>query len=316
MTFLLALLVSLGGLSAVILGKYIQCLRQLRRITRRMEELRSGHGSGYFLIRTSNASINELAEELNLLSGHLRNLTNRTERLERAQRQIMTNIAHDLRTPLTSLSGYAELLKTDSHRDKVTTEKYIDIIFTKSQMLEALIRNFFDWAKLEADDVAPNLQKLNITIILQEVVATYYQDFEKIGVSPVLDFPAYSVFAWADPAGMERILGNLITNSIRYGYDGGIHGIKMREEQEKVWIEVWDCGKGIDPEDLSFIFDRLYMGEASRRMTSHGSGLGLSITKKLVEKQGGEILVRSVPYEKTSFSFYLLKTMHSGLDLN
>ncbi|WP_051775642.1 sensor histidine kinase [Paenibacillus tyrfis] len=301
------LLVFFMAACAVLLAAYIQCLRQIRSITQTLLEFQSGCESGPVFIRTRSMALKRLAEQLNLLAERVRTLTERMEHLEAVQKRIMTHIAHDLRTPLTSLSGYAEMLKNDRAWDEAAAKKYIDIIFAKSQRLSELVRNFFEWAKLEADDAPLNFQRVELTAKLQEIVVNFVQEFEKKETVPILELPRHRVFVWADVSGLERILNNLISNSIQHGHDGKTHGIKVWEEKDKerVWIEVWDRGRGVDPSDIPFIFERLYKGGGPSLEASRGSGLGLSITKKLVEKHGGEIVVRSTPFEQTAFSFYL-----------
>ncbi|HZD59784.1 MAG TPA: ATP-binding protein, partial [Anaerolineae bacterium] len=135
------------------------------------------------------------------------------------------------------------------------------------------------------------------------------QDCAQAGITPELQIPDKPLYIWGDPYSVERILENLLSNAIRYGRSGGIIGVGLREGPDKIWIDVWDRGRGIPPYDLPYIFDRLYTAESSRNSALQGSGLGLAITKRLVEKQHGEIFVESTPHEKTTFSFYLNKSM-------
>lgn len=297
------IIISLG--TALIVQSIHQMIffRQVKSISQGLAELRSNER--FFLHASTRSTVlNELAEQVNLIGDHLQSLNQRTKRLEKVQRQVMTHIAHDLRTPLTSLSGYAELLKNKVDLSHEEMTKYADIIFLKSQNMTRIIRDFFEWARLEADDVKMNFQKVNMVKKVEEVLLSFLQDFNHLGVEPILDLPKSPLWAWADPASIERILSNLITNSLRYGADGGKHGIRMWSKEGRVWIEIWDSGQGILPENIPFVFERLYKGKRHYGSSS-GSGLGLSITKKLIEKHHGEIFVHSVPFEKTSFTFYI-----------
>ena len=129
----------------------------------------------------------------------------------------------------------------------------------------------------------------------------YYKDLKKLNISPEINMPKEDVMIYADKASLSRIINNLLSNSIKYGNDGGKIGINLYKEAEKTIIEVWDNGKGINKEHIPYIFDRLYKVEESRNPLISSSGLGLSIVKELVEKNGGRIVVKSIPYEKTSF---------------
>ena len=150
-------------------------------------------------------------------------------------------------------------------------------------------------------------EKLDVGEKVVEVLASFYHEFEKAGITPSIEVPASPVYVYADASSTERILTNLLSNSLRYGADGGRIGVKVHEVAGKVWVEIWDNGKGISNEDMAHIFERLYTGETSRNICLQGSGLGLAITKMLVEKQNGEIFAESKPYERTAFSFYLQK---------
>ncbi|MED0670730.1 sensor histidine kinase [Aneurinibacillus aneurinilyticus] len=298
----LSLISALGIICAWLWIHRIVQARHIREITKVLAALRSDRELPLLHIRTGSPALNELAEQVNFLRDHLLSVGKRTEQLENIQRQVMTHIAHDLRTPLTSLSGYAELLKSQQLAKGTEMEKYADIIVQKSRKLTEIIRNFFEWARLESNDMPLQFQKVDMTKKVEEAMLSFLQQFEQAGVQPILELPKERLSVWADPASIDRILHNLISNSLKYGGEGGKHGIKLWKKRGRVWVEVWDCGRGIEPEHLPFIFDRLYKGGRSGRYDG-GSGLGLSITKKLIDKHQGEIFVRSVPYERTSFIF-------------
>lgn len=298
----------LAVICVAIIIRHYHYTKQIHKINYTLRDLlQADHKNTYFRLRTNDEKLIQLVKMLNSLIQQIEANNERTNQLENAHKKIMTHISHDLRTPLTSILGYIEVLKEDDTLCEDTRHEYLRITFSKAQRLTKLVQDFFALTKLETGDTKIKVQKVNLTVCLQEILVGFYQDFSKLNIEPKIDFPNKSVYVWADPNSLERILNNLISNALRYGKDGGKIGLTMRVELEKVWVDVWDRGQGISEDDLPYIFERLYTGKASRNRHLQGNGLGLSITKKLVEKQHGKIMVTSSPYQKTVFSFYLLK---------
>lgn len=252
-------------------------------------------------------SLKEISNELNILLDKFQSTLDEKRTLEIAHKQLISNISHDIRTPLTSLLGFVEVLQKGDDISSAEQKDYLDIIQTKAQSLYKMIQDFFELSKLESEDTAIRLVKTGLTDIVEEVIAAYYQDFVLNGITPEIQLPQHPIYVWGDRISLQRILHNLISNAVKYGKDGGITGISVREEADRVWIDVWDRGNGIPGQDLPFVFNRLYTSEVSRNSNMHGTGLGLAIAKQLVEKQNGEIVVSSIPGEKTVFSFCLIK---------
>jgi two-component system phosphate regulon sensor histidine kinase PhoR len=198
-------------------------------------------------------------------------------------------------------------LQNDSTLTTVEREDFLRISADKGNTLLVLLQEFFELAKLETENIEPELQKVDLSKIVQVALLGFYPDFMKIEITPVVDIPNTHYYVKADAAYLRRVLDNLLSNALRYGQDGKEIGIAIREETGFVWVEVWDRGKGISAEDLPHVFERLYTGEASRNTSLRGAGLGLTIAKNLVEKQGGQITVSSEPGERTVFSFCLMK---------
>jgi len=249
--------------------------------------------------------LKELGSELNVLMDRFQTMLEEKQKLEISHKQLIANISHDIRTPLTSLLGYIEVLQETTGISQEERERYLSVIQSKGQYLYRMIQEFFELSKLEADDTIIKAEKNDIVEIIKEVLASFYQDFMTNGVTPTINLPEEPVYVFGDGTSIERILGNLISNSIKYGVDGGIVGVTLRKEKSKVWVDIWDKGQGIPDNEIKFIFDRLYTAEASRNEKLRGSGLGLAIARQLVEKQKGEIVVSSIPGQKTIFSFCL-----------
>ncbi len=248
--------------------------------------------------------LKDLGTELNAIMDAYQDIIEENRRLELSHKQLIANISHDIRTPLTSLMGYAEVLKDQSCSPEERQE-YLEIIYAKAVSINRMIDEFFDLAKLEAEDTSMELAQVNLAEIVQESLTSFYQDFIRVSVTPVVRLPDESIFVWGNRAAIDRVLNNLISNALKYGLDGGALEVSVREEENRVWVDVLDRGRGIPACELPRVFDRLYTAEASRNAAMRGAGLGLAIARQLVEKQGGEITAQSVPGEQTVFSFCL-----------
>lgn len=304
---MLSIMLVLLCLILVLLFRHLQLIPQIKKISQITREIRAGNLNLRYRLQTSQKDIEILGGELNRLLDYFQNGFERITFLEEERKRMIANISHDLRTPLTSLLGYMEALKDDATLTAEERRDFLRITSEKGNALLVLLQDFFELAKLEADDVELKLQKINLVEIVPEIILHFYPDFVKAEITPTIKLPETPLYVQVDKVCLRRILNNLLSNALRYGTDGKEIGIALREEESLVWVDVWDRGKGIPAPDIPHIFDRLYTGEASRNSSLQGTGLGLTITKNLVEKQGGQIIVTSTPKEKTTFSFCLPK---------
>lgn len=301
--------IALGLLCAFLVARHVYIAGELRAIIRTAEDIRQGNLNRRFHVHTSHRLLQQLGGALNGLVDQFQRMTERTLYLEEARKRMIANMSHDLRTPLTSLLGYVEALQRDGNLTAEEAAQYLDIIAAKGRRMAELVEEFFELAKLEAEDEPIQLQRINLCEQVREAVLSFYHQFMQAGITPDLKIPEKPLYVKGDSNSIERIMNNLLANALRYGKDGGVIGVAVREEADRVRVDVWDRGRGIAEKDLPFIFDRLYTGETSRNAMLQGTGLGLTIAKKLVERQQGEIAVSSVPDEKTTFSFWLRKWM-------
>jgi len=282
------------------LGKHLQTLRDT------LSDLRAGNLNRRFLVHTQQRNIQQLTSDLNQVLDKFQQTVEWAQYLEESRKKMMSNISHDLRTPLTSMLGYVEALQQDDLLTEEERERFLSIIANKGHHLSKLFHQFFELAKLESDDALLKLQRVNMTDKVQEVLVTFYQEVVAEGLTPELSLPDEPLHVWGDPGFIERILNNLISNALRYGRDGGVIGITVEPAgDDEVRVDVWDRGAGIEEQDLPYVFERLYTGAKSRNAHFQGSGIGLTITKQLIEKQKGTITVFSEPGVRTSFSFRL-----------
>ncbi|MEK3825364.1 sensor histidine kinase [Paenibacillus sp. FSL K6-1558] len=258
------------------------------------------------LVFDSDAQVSRLLNDMNRLLEHAHLAKADYANQEKEIRHMLSNISHDLKTPLTVVLGYSETLLhssslTDAER-RVMTEKIQD----KAQEVLRLMHSFFDLAKLESGDRQLELSRVNISELCRVKMLSFYELLAKLGLQVELSIPEQDVFVRANEEALDRVLDNLITNAMKYGADGQELGIAiLNTEGEPVTVQVWDRGKGIPEHEHSRVFERMYTLEDSRNRMYQGSGLGLTITKRLVERMGGRIDVHSVPHQRTVFSFTL-----------
>jgi signal transduction histidine kinase len=300
------LLVSIS-LNIYLFYKTIIGKRGIIYITTNLIEIRNSGFSRRINIGFRFKALEKVSTELNVLMDKFQSTLEEKQRLELSHKQLIANISHDIRTPLTSLLGFVEVLQKNENISLKEQKDYLDIIHSKGQSLYNMIQDFFELSKLESEDTIIKLEKINLVDTVKEVIASFYQDFVINKIAPEIQLPQEEVYVWGNEASIERVLHNLISNVLKYGSDGEIIGISIRIEASEVWVDIWDKGKGILEKDLPFLFNRLYTTEVSRNEKLRGNGLGLAIAKQLVEKQNGEIRVSSIPGEKTIFSFYLIR---------
>jgi signal transduction histidine kinase len=235
-----------------------------------------------------------MAENLNKMVEDIRRLMDKEREAERTKNDLITNVAHDLRTPLTSIIGYLELLsnKTAPLSDEMR-QKYIDIAYSKAKRLEKLIEDLFGFTKLNYGKITMHVSKVDIIKLLSQLLEESYPNFEKRGLSYELQSNVPAKTINADGNLLARLFDNLINNAIKYGAEGKRVTVRVHAEADTVQVSVANYGYVIPPEELPLIFDKFYRVEQSRSTTTGGTGLGLAIVKNIVDMHGGKITVKS-----------------------
>lgn len=257
------------------------------------------------LLNTEDKYIKSLLIQINRLLDHNQKIKGNYNSIELSMRKMLSNISHDLKTPLTVILGYIEMINNDK---SLTSEKVMSLLKTvnlKTVEVLALINRFFELVKLESGDKKLNSSRIDICEVSRKIILDYYEILISKEFEVVIDIPDDSVFVSGDEDAIERVLNNLITNAIQYGSDGKMVGLKIRITDNDVFLEVSDKGKGINELHKDRVFERMYTLEDSRNTNYQGSGLGLTITKRLVEQMEGSISLNSVPFKETTFSVRL-----------
>lgn len=299
----LTIIIGLVCMCCVLIIRNMYYKIRLDEINKSLESIKTGDFNKRLRLYSSNKRLQGIADNLNSILDEFQDIVEKKEYLEESRKKMIANISHDLRTPLTSVLGYLEALRKDSKLCDEEKNHYLNIAYSKAQKLYSMLEEYFQFSKLEAEDVTIKVEKINLINIAQEMLVELYQEFQKKGIKPVIDIPYETLFVMGDSNALSRILSNLLNNSLHYGKK--TIGLSMSKRDSMVWIDIWNDGAGIPERDIPYIFDRLYTIEPSRNEKLRGNGLGLAIVKKLVERLNGEILVESIPEEKTTFSFGL-----------
>ena len=246
------------------------------------------------------ASINKMAEEIRVLMESERHN-------EKSKNEMITNIAHDLRTPLTSILGYLDLINKRDLSEE-TKKEYLKIVYEKSKKLQDLIESLFSFTKTNSSKLVLKIDKIDIIKLLCQLMEEFYPNFENKGITCSVNANEDSCVIEGDGTLLARLFDNLINNAIKYGADGKRIDIKISVEKKIVKIAVINYGKVIPSNELPLIFGKFYRVDQARNSNTGGTGLGLAIAKNITELHHGIIDVSS-DLSGTIFSVTLPKEL-------
>ena len=277
--------------------------KKIQKISEKLKEITDTNSSERVMVFTENKELMELAAQINrLLENHLKVKADCC-RSEIASKKMLSNISHDIKTPMTVILGYLEIMRTNG----TSTDEMLGKIGQKAKNVMELINQFFTLAKLESGDMDIELSRIDVCEVCRESILDFYGILTNKNFQVDIDIPETSVYVHGNKEAIQRILFNLISNVIRYGADGKYLGISLRTDKNAVFIDVIDRGKGIDKNFAASVVDRLFTMEDSRNRNIQGNGLGLTISKNLALQLGGDIILDSTPNVKTIFSVKLKK---------
>lgn len=266
---------------------------------------------GVLLLRTNSKTIQKLILSINAYLQMLYQKKVEFQIMKTELHEMMVNLSHDLKTPLTTLSGYVQLLHiryNEDHNNHQSIEVILKKLQTKAEQTNRMIMQFLDIAKIESGDMEIEFLQVDIGRLCKEIVMEYYDILEINGFEVELHIETKPFLINSDKNAVACILHNLIDNALKYGIDGKYFGLTVRETKKYIFIEVEDHGQGITEDEQVYIFERNYRGKAAKQQTNNGSGLGLAICHKLSEKLHAELKVNSLPNVKTVFSLLLEKS--------
>ncbi len=278
---------------------------KLKEITEKLSEILEQDTDEQIMVFTDDKVLMELCGQMNLLLLDRQKMKADFRKQEIASKKMLSNISHDIKTPLTVILGYLEIMRLRDCEDE-TLQK----VEAKAKQMMELIGQFFTLAKLEAGDKSIEMAKINISELCRENVLGYYDILMQKDYAVDIIIPEQQIFAQGDKESVNRILSNLLSNAIRYGSDGKYIGLFLREDLDFVYIDVIDKGKGIEKQFAASVFERLYTMEDSRNRSIQGNGLGLTIARNLARQMGGDLLLQSEPGVRTVFTVKLQRHSH------
>lgn len=235
-----------------------------------------------------------LADNINTMQYRIVELIQSERESEKSKNELITNIAHDLRTPLTSILGYLEILETNHNLSDEQKSNYLNIAYEKSKKLGLLIEDLFSYTKLSVGSLNLNLDEFDIVKLLSQLLDELYPLFEKESLNYEFISNVNEMLVYADSKLIARLFENLINNAIKYGKDGKKIILRFNKlNNDKYEVYVLNYGEIIPKDSISKLFDRFYRVDKSRNSKISGTGLGLAIAKNIVELHNGKIEVKS-----------------------
>lgn len=277
--------------------------KQLKEISQKLEKIQDTDSDENIMMFTDEQALMELLVQINRLLENQRKMKVDYRRSQISAKKMLSNISHDIKTPMTVILGYLEIMRINGDKEDEMLLK----VEQKAKRVMELINQFFTLAKLEAGDMELKISRINICEVCRENILDFYELLKQKEFQVEVKIPEEAVFIMGNKEALHRILYNLISNVIRYGLDGRYLGLVLRSVKNDVYIDVIDKGKGIEKEFAGNVFERLFTMEDSRNRRIQGNGLGLTIAQTLAQQLGGEIVLESEPNVKTTFTVKLHK---------
>ena len=263
-----------------------------------------------FTIEAENEDeIGELCRNFEQMRQRLKESTEEKISSEKENRILVSNIAHDLKTPLTTIKGYAEGIMDGIANTPEKQEKYIRTIYNKATEMDRLINELTLYSKIDTNRIPYNFKKINVEEYFSDCVEDIGLELEAADIGlAYYNYADEKTVIIADPEQLKRVLSNIVGNSVKYmNKERGFINIRIKDVGDFIQVEIEDNGQGIPVKDLPYIFDRFYRSDASRNSGTGGSGIGLSIVKKIIEDHGGKIWATSKENTGTVMYFVIRK---------
>lgn len=237
----------------------------------------------------------DLALAVNAMQMELKTTIAKEREAEHVKDELITNVAHDLRTPLTSIIGYLNLLQNPGQLDEETEEKYLHIAYDKAVRMEGLVTDLFDFTRYEKNKVVITKSRLELKQFMEQILDEFYPSLMEAHLECYTVFPPEKIYIDGDGELLARAFGNLMGNVIKYGAEGKQIQVEIQDypETHRARVSIINYGRLIAPKDLDKIFDKFYRGDAARSSKEGGTGLGLAIAKNIFDMHNGMIRVRS-----------------------
>lgn len=237
----------------------------------------------------------ELCQDFEEMRRRLKESTEEKSLIEKENRELISNISHDLKTPITAVKGYVEGIMDGVADTPEKMDRYVRTIYNKTNEMDHLINELTFYSKIDTNRIPYTFSKLNVEDYFEDCSEEVGLELETRGIELVYaNYVEKDVMVIADGEQIRRVIHNIISNAIKYmDKPKGIIQIRIKDVGDFIQIEIEDNGKGIGPKDLPYIFDRFYRTDVSRNSSKGGSGIGLSIVKKILEDHGGKVWATS-----------------------
>ena len=294
--YLTLLTILLSIVIAMFLSRRIA--KPISDMTKKATKLADGN---YNLVFES-TGINELDE----LANSLNYLEQEVSKTDTYRRDLMANVSHDLKTPLTMIKAYAEMIKDITINDKEKTIKNLDVIIEETERLNILVNDILELSKLQNNQDNLDIEEFDIVLLIKDILRRYEIIKETENYNLILESPE-SIIVKADKKRISQVIYNLINNAVNYTGDDLKVTVRLTEENKDCLVEIIDTGKGIEEEDLQNIWNRYYKQEKNHKRNVIGTGLGLSIVKNILEQHHFDYGVKSIKNHGTTFYFKIKK---------
>lgn len=270
---------------------YLMTGGTIRRIGKIIEAVRRIEGGSLEtrIEAGSDDELGDLSAAINGMAGRMEALLAEERQAEQAKRDLITSVSHDLRTPLTSIVGFLDLMRERKGKSEAELERYASIAHGKALRLQTLINELFDYTRVGFAGARLNLETISLNELAGQIAEEFYPAFHAAGLQCRLSLPDERVVVRADGELLHRLLDNLIQNALQYGGEGGAVDIALVRAPAGAIVTVTNYGPPIPAEHLPRIFDRFYRAERSRSRATGGTGLGLAIAAGIAGLHGGTI---------------------------
>ena len=270
----------------------------ITKITRKAKELGEGNYNIHF-DSSDVLEIDELATTLNHVSEDL-------SKIDELRRDLMANVSHDLKTPLTMIRAYAEMVRDISYKDKEKREKDLNVIIEETERLNILVNDILDLSKMQANADVLTLEKFDLCQVIKEVMTRYEILKTTEDYNFIIELPEKCEVT-ADKAKLQQVIYNLINNAINYTGKNKKVMVRVKNTRREVIVEVEDTGKGIKKEEIPYIWDKYYKNDKKHQRNVVSTGIGLSIVKEVLTKHKFDYGVKSTLKKGTTFYFKIRK---------
>lgn len=297
-------------ITGIMLTRWIRrgIVEPINELNKAMQKIKEGNFD-YVLQTDIEGEIGSLYQNYEDMRLRLKESTSESVENEKKNHELISNISHDLKTPITAIKGYVEGIMDGVADTPEKMDKYIKTVYNKATDMERLINELTYYSRIDNNRIPYNFHRINVAEYFGDCIEEVGMDLEQRNIQlNYIDLASQDTVVIADPEQMKKVINNIISNSIKYmDKPRGVIDIRILDESDSIRVEIEDNGKGIAQKDLSKIFERFYRTDASRNSAQGGSGIGLSIVKKIIEDHGGYIWATSKEGEGTCMHFVLRK---------